>query len=703
MNLAGRTIVVDPVLPPGVLIALAVAAALVVGVGLLVRARGSGWRGLAAAVLLLALANPSWQAEEREPIADIGLIVVDESGSQALTERIGEARELLGEVESASRELGGLELRIVRAESRDTAEGEATRLMAALNDAAADVPRQRLAGAVLITDGQVHDTDAAPEGIGPVHVLLTGEKDTRDRRLAVLDAPAYTRVEETATLTVRVEDRPEAAGAAAGETVPLTVRRNGEAVTEAAVPAGEAYELDVPIPTAGRSVIELAVPELDGELSRANNRAAVTVNGVRERLRVLLVSGEPHNGERTWRRLLKADPNVDLVHFTILRPPAKQTDTPIDELSLIAFPIRELFEVKLNDFDLIVFDRYRYRGVLPGNYLLNIADYVRQGGALLSATGPSYAGGQSLYQTPLQDVLPAEPTGEILERGYHPRLTEDGRRHPVTAPLRDSAANAADEDGQDTPAWGRWMRQIAGRPRFGATVMEGVGERPLLLMDDVGEGRVAQLMSDHMWLWTRGFEGGGPQGPLLRRLAHWLMKEPALEADDLTARAEGGTITVTQRRLKGEAGAVTMTGPGGTEAAIEMRQTAPGRWRGAVQAATPGLYRFSDDSHTTVAAVGALNPPELRDLRASGEPLRPVAEASGGLVHWAAAEGVPQIRRNAGRDSYHGSTAGAPWLAWRDNQNYRVTGLRQVPLMPALLVLALGLGALMLAWRREGR
>ena len=107
-----------------------------------------------------------------------------------------------------------------------------------------------------------------------------------------------------------------------------------------------------------------------------NNRAIAVIEGIRDRLRVLLVSGEPHPGERTWRNLLKADASVDLVHFTILRPPEKQDGTPIKELALIAFPTRELFVDKLDQFDLIIFDRYRRQAVLPMAYLHNVADYV---------------------------------------------------------------------------------------------------------------------------------------------------------------------------------------------------------------------------------------------------------------------------------------------------------------------------------------
>ena len=232
----------------------------------------------------------------------------------------------------------------------------------------------------------------------------------------------------------------------------------------------------------------------------------IFVNGVRDRLRVLLVSGEPHAGERVWRNLLKSDPSVDLVHFTILRPPEKQDDTPIRELSLIAFPIRELFDTKLDDFDLIIFDRYSRRGVIPDAYLDNVVRYVRNGGALLDAAGPNFGTPMSLARTPLGTILPAEPTGEVYDEGFKPALTDLGRRHPVTEGL----PGAGPRDGE--ASWGRWFRQVDTRVRHGGVVlMTGDRGDPLLVLDRVGKGRVAQLMSDEMWFWARGFEGGGPQ------------------------------------------------------------------------------------------------------------------------------------------------------------------------------------------------
>ncbi|TIO59298.1 MAG: hypothetical protein E5X98_19690, partial [Mesorhizobium sp.] len=144
---------------------------------------------------------------------------------------------------------------------------------------------------------------------------------------------------------------------------------------------GQPMKLEVTIPNAGRNIVQLSIDHEPGELTDTNNRAIALVDGIRDHLRVLLVSGEPHAGERTWRNLLKSDASVDLVHFTILRPPEKQDGTPINELSLIAFPTRELFVEKIKDFDLIIFDRYQHRDVLPILYYDYISEYVEKGGA----------------------------------------------------------------------------------------------------------------------------------------------------------------------------------------------------------------------------------------------------------------------------------------------------------------------------------
>ncbi len=522
---------------------------------------------------------------------------------------------------------------------------------------------------------------------GPIHTLLTGSPKERDRRLVIENAPRFGLVGKTVEIEVLVRDHN---GLGDGDTAQVTIVRHGKPDRVVTVPVGRPEKISLDIDHAGANILQLEVSPLPGEITAMNNRTVVQVNGVRERLRVLLVSGEPHPGERVWRNFLKADPSVDLVHFTILRPPEKQDATPVRELSLIAFPIRELFEIKIKEFDLIIFDRYRRRGVLPGIYLENIVRYVEEGGAVLTAAGPDFATPMSLSRSALGDILPGAPTGTVFERGLKPTITESGNRHPVTAELAGPA--------NDTPRWGRWFRQIEATKTRGQTLMNGVGDSPLLILDRVGEGRVAQLLSDHIWLWARGFEDGGPHSEILRRLAHWLMKEPDLEEEDLRAMVEGKNLAIIHRSVSDEHPDVEVTLPSGATRTIALKKTTGGRARGVIPADEVGIYRLNDGTRTAVAAVGNVNPKEFSDMRATPALLAAVAASSGGGMHWLE-DGAPTLRRvRADR-----KPSGADWLGVVSNRDFRVASVRETPMLPALLVLLLGLGTLMLAWRREGR
>ena len=461
------------------------------------------------------------------------------------------------------------------------------------------------------------------------------------------------------------------------------------------MPVGPAHRTTFTLEHGGPTVVELEAEPLEGELSQLNNRAVVAVNGVRDRLRVLLVSGQPHLGERTWRNLLKSDPAVDLVHFTILRPPEKDDFTPLRELALIAFPTQELFEQRIDEFDLIVFDRYIVRNVLPPVYFENIVNFVRGGGALLLAVGPEFAGPRSLADTPLGEILPAQPTGRVIEEGFRPLTTEVGHRHPVTTALEDVPipGRRSAEAG-----WGRWFRQIEGTADQGQVLMEGPEGTPLLVLNRVEDGRVAEVMSDQVWLWARGYDGGGPHAEMIRRLAHWLMKEPDLEEEALRAETRDGQLTIERRSLETEPVPVTVTAPDGTTRTLTLTAGDDGRATATLPTDDPGLYRVEDGTHTALAAAGQLNAPELADLRTTAERLQTLVSATGGSVHWIE-DGTPSVRRTLpGRDA-----GGRGWIGLRRNDAHVVTGIIQVPLLPWWLVLPLGLGLFAAAWWREGR
>ena len=684
------TVSFAPLVPWALIWAIGAVAAALILFAAFQRARGTVLRTLAIGAGLAALANPAIIQEEREPVSDVVAVVVDRSLSQNVGDRTARTDQALEQITDQLSAFENIEVRVIPADANNGDTIEGTTLFDAIEQALSDVPPDQVAGMVLITDGQVHDAPdvAAMAETSPVHVLVTGARNEGDRRLVVVQAPSYGVVGHMLQMTVRIEDTTVATDA---ENTTLEIITDGGDVERYLVPVGRDTDLVLTLEHAGQTVLELGTPEGPQELTLNNNRAAVVVNGVRDRLRVMLISGEPHAGERTWRSLLKADPSVDLVHFTILRPPEKQDATPIRELSLIAFPIRQLFEEKISDFDLIIFDRYRRRGVIPQIYMQNIAQYVAEGGAVLEAAGPAFASPLSLYGTPLAAVLPSAPVGTVTEGGFRPQIADLGDRHPVTADL--GGPPGADPD------WGRWFRIIDADTSRGNILMEDEQGRPLLILDRVGEGRVAQLMSDQAWLWARGFEGGGPQAELLRRLAHWLMKEPDLEEESLAATGIGNRLEITRRSLDPTPPPeVTITGPDGETHTVALTPTTGGRSEGVLTVDGGGLYRVTDGNASAIAAVGTLNPLEFDDLRATDAVLAPIADATGGGVFWLAENGIPEARQvRAGR-----TTKGESWMGFPDTQTYVITGVTQASLMPALLVLMLVLGGLLAAWYREG-
>jgi hypothetical protein len=698
------SIVFAPLIAWPWLVLLAALAAIPLGWAFYKRARGAVWRLGAVAGLLLALANPMAVIEERRGLADIGLVVIDESDSAKIGQRsarIERAAEALRDRLSREKDF---DLRIVRAGASAGLAQDGTRLFEAIERALSDVPRNRLAGVALLTDGQVHDAPAGDAAAlarlnlpGPIHALLAGERNEADRRLVLEQAPGFAIVAKPQTLTIRVDDGAPARPNAPRTLARVAIKRDGVPFQTIQVPVGVSTTVDFQLDKAGQTVFELEVEAGPRELTLDNNRQTVVVNGVRDRLRVLLVTGEPHAGERTWRNLLKSDPAVDLVHFTILRPPESQDFTPVNELSLIAFPIRELFEVKLAEFDLVIFDRYRRRDVLAPVYLDNIVRYVRGGGALLISVGSNFSAPNSLFNSPIGAIMPGAPTGQNFESAYRPGLSDMGRRHPVTADLPGAGAAGAQ------PEWGRWFRHIDTEPRRGQMLMTGAQSRPLLLLDRVGEGRVAQLMSDHIWLWARGLDGGGPHAELLRRIAHWLMKEPELEENDLKVRVRGNRVEIERRSLEPVQTPVTVTAPDGTTQSVTLSDTRTGRQAGFLTPDRPGLYRLNDGERTALAAVGAVNPRETADVRTTDALLKPAVENTGGSVQWLV-DGVPEVRRvRPGRDMGGPIPGGRGWIGFRANGEYVVTGVAQTPLMPGLLTFLACLALLLIAWRREGR
>ncbi len=684
------SLILDPLLPMVLFYGVVGLAALALGLAIWRRLPGWWLRGLAGLALLAALANPAIQQEDREPLTDIVMLVVDQSASQRIGDRPTQNAAAIANVEAELARQPNTELRTV---TLGDGEGDAgTTLMTALSEALAEEPQGRIAGIVLVTDGRLHDIERAPRLPAPMHTLLTGQPDDWDRRLVVSNAPAFAILGEQVSLTLRVEDQGQAP---ATDSVLLSISIDGDEPLTLPVPIGQDIELPIELPHGGMNVLQFTIPEADGELTNRNNSAVVQINGVRDRLRVLLVSGEPHPGERTWRNLLKSDSAVDLVHFTILRPPEKQDGVPVNELSLIAFPTRELFLEKINDFDLIIFDRYRRRGILPSEYLDNIRQYVEQGGAVLISSGPEYGAAESIYRSPLGTILPGAPTARVFEEGFIPQITDIGQRHPVTEGL-DALSPNPDGEG---PGWGRWFRLIDVLvPEEATTVMSGIDNRPLLILNRIGDGRVSLMTSDQSWLWDRGYEGGGPQLELLRRLAHWMMKEPELEEESLWVEPAGQTMRIIRRTLDLDTGDVTVTHPDGTETVLSLEEVSPGRFETLWEAPEIGLYRLDDGEETSVIALGPSAPREFEQTIASATLLEPLVESTGAGVK-AISDGDVSIRTvREGRPA-----TGRGWIGITPRGAYQTADISITPLLPAWAWLLLASILIVGAWLREGR
>lgn len=672
----------DPLIPWLALWALVGVAVVLWGVYVFLRGKAWLFRALAMTVLALALANPQWIQEQREPLKDIVAVVMDRSESMNFRGRTETAQAAYDAIRKEIEADDTLELRI--AETDPGADG--TDMYIALQSALSDAPRDRIAGAVMITDGQIHDIpkdtkDA--EKLGPVHAMIVGGEDEIDRNIEIQSAPSFSIINQRVEMRVQVND-PTAA------TVPVGITINGEAQTSQNVKVGEPQMISFTLRQRGENLVVLSVDGIPNELTLANNLASARISGVQDRLRVLLITGEPHAGARVWRDLLKSDPAVDLVHFTILRPPQKSDSVPTEEIALIAFPKAQLFREKLNEFDLVIFDHELRPSVLEEAYLDRVARYVEQGGALLVAAGPSYPGAYRLYDTPLGGVLPGRATGEAVDGRFVPRLTDLGKRHSVTATL-------------STDGWGPWMRYMKIERGNAEALMQTPDGNPLLLLKRVGKGRVASVMSDQLWLWARGYEGGGPYAELIRRTAHWLMKEPELEEELLKLEAGASPqITARLQTMSDAPAKLVMTGPDGKEVESDWSLVSPGHYQASLPANALGLYRAKSGKLSAVTLRGPTHPREYLDLRATADKVQPLATATLGGVYKLGADGTPNLPRMQRVDE-RGNAAGSDWFGLRKRNAYAVRATESTTLLPGVIGMLLACAFMMLAWRREGR
>jgi hypothetical protein len=684
-----KNIKFDPDLADPAIIALGALTLMITGYAVGRRRPGAMLRMGMSTAILATILNPV--QEVRDPLPTEVAIIVDKTASQSINSRdilTGSAYEKLLQNLSSGK---NIKIRTIDVDGyKDGKPVDGTQLFTKLNKGVVEIPRNRLGAVFVLTDGQVHD---APGSISkmmngaPLHVLLSGEENEFDRRIVVEKVPHFGFVGENQILSFRVRDDGPVPGK--NETVEISVSLDGQQLSPQYAEPGETVKVEFKLSSPGKSVIELKTATVKGELTETNNRAVTSIKGIREALNVLLVSGEPTRGTRMWRELLKTDPDTNLTHLSILYPSEKQDATPLKELAAIPFPAREIFGEKLQEFDLVIFNSYKKRGLLPEAYLKKIAEYVEEGGALMVTAGDEYAGNTSLAQTVLGEILPAKPEGNVTKQAYRPEVSDPGKRHPVT---RDLPGNGA---------WGRWFKVVDSSVSAGDVLLEGAGEKPLLVLDREADGRVAVLLSDQAWLWARGYEGGGPYAELLHRISHWLMKNPEMEEEALHMFRQNNKVIVRQQTMGYLGSPIAVTKPSGKTITVTPEAVGPGQWQASLPADELGIYSATQNGNNatvTFTTVEHDNPKEFADTISVPGILNPFVEETGGLIARIADtnNGVPEIVLCKSGEAMSGDD-------WMGVKMTDVSILKdKVPLVNPWLAYAIAIGFFAMALAREG-
>lgn len=651
-----------PLLPWPVLAALALVILPPAILALRANAHGTVSRLAGLLLLLAVLAGPQRVTRGTSPLPDIAILLADHSQSMVLGNRAALRDQAIASLRESA---GGVTLDLV---DIPAAASGGTALDAGLSQALGSIQPDQLAGIIAITDGEVSLKTPLPPGI-PFTALLTAKGEETDRELRLLNTPSYGLVGQNRLLELEVLDH---GVSDAGAKVPVTVTQDGQPFSTVQAVIGTPFTVGIPIRHAGKTVITAAAAALQGEVSPVNDQAGFTLTGIQKRLRILLISGRPNPSERAWRVALKSDPAVQLIHFTILRLPGEAIDADPQDLALVPFPVRELFETDLPKFDLIILDSFDATGLLPPDYLGNIASYVRAGGALLAETGPEFEMPDSLAASPLAPVLPASPAAPgTVETPFAPAVTPFGARHPVTAPLA----------GMDLP---EWYRIEAATPGAGDVLMSGANGLPLLILGRQGKGRAALLLSDQLWLWSRAAPHTGPVLPLLRRIVYWLLREPDLEAESLTATLAGPQLEITRQTLsENYPGDARITAPDGTSTLLKLAPLAPGRFGAATPVPeSPGLWKVTEGGFTAYATGAEPNTQEFQDLAATGTQLQPIART----LLWLGTTPAPPLQ-----------------TLLRERHARETVSLRFAALLPPVPSMLLALALWAGAWWRESR
>ena len=601
-------------------------------------ASGIIYRVLIFITLVIMISQPSLKIEKRKIEKDIITLVIDKTDSQKITDRDKKVEEVYENILNKISRFKSLDILEVRIEKGETTtqfgsaeniknkklpkkklknnEPNKSNILSILENNINKIPSKRLSAILILTDGQIHDinkNNLFDKYDVPLYFLLVGNKKINDKRLSIISKPEFGYLDEESEIIINLKDFLKSNEI---KTKLLIEQKNSKKEIQVVNGADTSIKINSLEP--GENIIKISSKIRPNELSTINNSKIVKIAGIRKQLRVLLISGAPYNGTRVWRNFLKSDPSVELVHMTVLRPPTKNDNTPVNELSLIPFPTKELFEKKLNKFQLIIFDNFMGKNVLNPVYFQNILNFVDEGGAILEITGPSYNTNSSLFRTEIGKILPGVPSGKVLVGEYKPQLTEIGKIHPVTKNLFSDMKN-----------YGSWyqMNKIDELDDESITLLSGLNNKPLLVIKKVNKGRIAQIYSKNIWLWTKtGNDDGGPYNKLIKNLAHWLMKEPSLEDSKLKVAPQiEKKLLITKNFLKEPKLLeikITITTPEGNTIEKKLKRIKNNNYSEIFEYQEEGLYVISDLNNQVFVDTTSENNLELNEIHLTDEYLQ---------------------------------------------------------------------------------
>jgi len=626
------------------------------------------YRSIFLLMVCLILLSPVVVKEIREYLENKIVVVMDNSASMNVASR----------KELADRALGQIKQQFPKNEIVLINNVKDSNLFSLLLNNVHILPLSRLGGVVFITDGQVPDApkdSAILKNMFPINAVIIGSKNEFDYKVSITQSPKYAIVGDNIFIKVKAEV--DGKRISPNQSITLNIEKDGENLTSEDIIIGEEKEFEFKLEHAGQNIFEFSIPNIEGEISNINNKTAVIINAIRDRLKVLLVSGKPHIGERAWRNLLKSDPSVDLVHFTILRSPYSFDLTPSSQLSLIAFPVDELFQRKINDFDLIIFDKYVHYGMLNDRYFSNIAEYVKNGGSFLFEMASDRLE-PAIFDSELANILPINPRisqQEIIKGKYVPALTDKGKYHAITSGLEIDAKDFKE-----------WTSQVSLLQTKGENLLKGLENNPLLIVDKVGKGRVALLASDNIWLWSKYPTSRGAYIDLQRKLAHWLMKEPELESGYIKVTRNGENLDIAQRFSDNSLYKINLETPDEQVKEIELLKN--GAWlEASFSLGQNGTYKLYNDNGKAFFVVGNADDSEFENIVATNDNFKNITSLSGGKISW---YGV--------NDSVAASD-----FKFNNKKSYEVKGINKINLFSPWLYMALILLGAIYVWNRESK